>query len=56
MKIETVKVVADVTEQNQHGYVVINKADLTDVHELFTPEQTKKKVKAKEPEAPAEGK
>lgn len=35
MQCETVKVVAPVSDDNQLGYVVINKSDLTEKHELF---------------------
>lgn len=35
MQLETVKVVSPVSEDNPHGYIVINKTDLTDEHELF---------------------
>lgn len=35
MQLETVKVVSPVSEDNTHGYIVINKSDLTDEHELF---------------------
>lgn len=32
---ETVKVVTEITAANPHGYVVINKSDLTDEHQIF---------------------
>ena len=35
MQLETVKVVSEVSDDNPHGYIVINKSDLTDEHELF---------------------
>ena len=35
MQPETVKIVADVSEDNPLGYIVINKNDLTDEHKLF---------------------
>lgn len=35
MQVETVRVVSPVTEENDLGYIVINKSDLTDEHELF---------------------
>jgi hypothetical protein len=33
--IETVRIVAPVTPENPLGFVVINRSDLTDAHELF---------------------
>lgn len=35
MQLETVRVVSPVSEDNPHGYIVINKSDLTEQHELF---------------------
>jgi hypothetical protein len=35
--VETVKIKSPVSEGNPLGYVVINKCDLTDEHELFEP-------------------
>ncbi|AJG19064.1 HeH/LEM domain-containing protein [Cupriavidus basilensis] len=35
MQCETVKVVSPVSEGNPLGFIVINKSDLTDEHELF---------------------
>ena len=35
MIVETVKIVAPVSIENPHGYVVINKGDLADHHEIF---------------------
>lgn len=35
MQLETVRVVSPVSEDNPHGYIVINKSDLTDEHKLF---------------------
>lgn len=35
MEIETVKIKSQVSEGNPHGYIVINKSDLTDEHTLF---------------------
>lgn len=35
MELETVKVVSPVSEDNPTGYIVINKSDLTEQHELF---------------------
>jgi len=32
---ETVKVKSPVTEENPTGYIVINKSDMAEVHELF---------------------
>lgn len=31
----TIRVVAPVTDENPHGHIVINAADLTDEHRLF---------------------
>ncbi|WP_171516441.1 hypothetical protein [Cupriavidus necator] len=47
MQLETVKVVSEVSEDNPHGYIVINKSDLTDEHRLFVEGA---------PEKPARGK
>ena len=33
--IPTVRVVSPVSDDNPHGFIVINEADLTDEHELF---------------------
>ncbi|WP_413724656.1 hypothetical protein [Sodalis sp. RH16] len=59
MEIETIKIVADITDDNPHGYIIINKDDLTEEHEIFTAEPVeaepvKKKGKAKEPDPPPE--
>ncbi|MCA3183914.1 MAG: hypothetical protein INH12_30105 [Cupriavidus sp.] len=35
MQLETVRVVAPETEDNDQGFIVINKSDLTDEHELY---------------------
>lgn len=35
MELETVKIVSPVSSDNPHGYIVINKSDLTEDHELF---------------------
>jgi len=54
MICETVKVVSPVSDDNPHGYIVINKADLSEDHELFDP-APKKAAKAKSDEPkPAE--
>lgn len=45
MQPETVKIVADVSEDNPLGYIVINKADLTDDHKLFDEEAEVKTAK-----------
>jgi hypothetical protein len=47
MECPTVKVVSPVTEQNPHGYIVINKSDLTDEHEIFGAEPVKPTRKTK---------
>lgn len=36
MEVETVKVVSPASDGNPHGYIVINKSDLTDKHEIFS--------------------
>jgi hypothetical protein len=41
MQLETVKVVSEVSEDNPHGYIVINKSDLTDDHKLFVEAEEK---------------
>lgn len=41
MELETVKIAAEVTDENPLGYIVINKTDLTEDHVLFD-EQAKK--------------
>lgn len=43
--VETVKIVAPVVDGNPHGYVVINKSDLSDEHQLFgeQPQETPKR-------------
>lgn len=43
MKCETVKVVAD----NDQGFIIINKSDLTDEHKVYAPEKKAKKAKPK---------
>ena len=45
MQPETVKIVADVSEDNPLGYIVINKDDLTDQHKLFEEAAQPKKAK-----------
>jgi hypothetical protein len=35
MQLETVRVVSPESEDNDLGFIVINKSDLTDEHELF---------------------
>lgn len=45
MELETVKIAADVTTENPLGYIVINKTDLTEDHELF--DESAKKTKGK---------
>lgn len=50
MIVETVKVVSAVTDNNPHGYVVINKSDLTEEHTLFGEDAPKKTKKADEAE------
>lgn len=35
MELETVKVASPVSEENPLGYIVINKSDLTDEHQVF---------------------
>ena len=40
MICETVKVSAPVTDENPHGYFVINLSDLSDEHELFDESNT----------------
>lgn len=47
MQLETVKVVSPVSDDNPHGYIVINKTDLTDEHELFDEDGAKKEPAAK---------
>ena len=34
-RIETVKIVSPVSIENPHGYIVINKSDLTPAHVVF---------------------
>jgi hypothetical protein len=34
-RVETVRVVSPVSAGNPHGYIVINKSDLTEAHKLF---------------------
>lgn len=47
MHCETVKVVAPTSDDNPHGYIVINKSDLTDKHEIFDAEPVKATRKTK---------
>jgi hypothetical protein len=47
MHCETVKVVTPVSDQNPHGYIVINKSDLTDKHEIFDAKPVKATRKTK---------
>jgi hypothetical protein len=35
MHCPTVKVVSPVSDDNQHGYIVINESDLNEDHEVF---------------------
>lgn len=35
MHCPTVKVVSPVSDENPHGYIVINESDLTEEHEIF---------------------
>lgn len=45
MQCPTVRITAPVTDENPHGYIVINEADLTEEHTLFgveIPEGAKK--------------
>lgn len=35
MHCPTVKVVSPVSDENPHGYIVINESDLTEEHEVF---------------------
>jgi hypothetical protein len=35
MDCPTVRVVSPVSDENPHGYIVINQSDLTDDHEVF---------------------
>jgi len=35
MQVETVKVASPVSDDNQQGFIVINKSDMTDDHRLF---------------------
>lgn len=35
MQVETVKVVVPANDDNPQGYIVINKSDMTEEHELF---------------------
>jgi hypothetical protein len=42
---ETVRIVSPVSDDNPNGYIVINKDDLTEDHELFV-EKPAKAVKA----------
>lgn len=35
MHCPTVKVVSPVSDENPHGYIVINESDLTEDHEMF---------------------
>lgn len=50
MQLETVKIVAPVSDDNKLGYIVINKDDLTDADTLFV-EKPAKKSKQDEPAA-----
>ena len=47
MQVETVKIVSPVSEGNPHGYVVINKADLSAEHVLFDDKPVNKEKPAK---------
>lgn len=47
MEIETVKVAAPVVDGNPHGYIVINKSDLTAEHEIFVEKTGKRTAKGK---------
>jgi hypothetical protein len=38
MLLETAKIVSPVSDENPYGFIVINKSDLTDEHELFVEE------------------
>ncbi len=50
MQPETVKIVADVSEDNPLGYIVINKDDLTEEHKLFDEAVTAPKKSKKDAE------
>lgn len=41
MECETVKVVSPATDENPHGYIVINKSDLTEDHKVFVAKPVK---------------
>ena len=55
MIIETVKVIAETTDANPLGYVVINKSDFAEGHALFEEDAGKKKTKAKGADVTTEG-
>jgi hypothetical protein len=48
--VETVRVQSPVTDDNPTGFIVINKADLTDAHKLYTDPKAPKAVKAAAPD------
>jgi hypothetical protein len=54
MELETVKVVSPVSEDNPTGYIVINKSDLTEEHELFVEGEAKAATKKTAKKAAAE--
>jgi len=61
MELETVRVVSPVSDENPHGYVIINASDLTEDHVVFEdsaepapkPLKPGKAAKGTPPDAPA---
>lgn len=45
--IKTVRVASPVSDENPHGYIVINADDLTEEHTLFEAEKPARKPQAK---------
>jgi hypothetical protein len=46
MNCQTVRVVSPVSDENPHGYIVINESDLTEDHEVFAEEGEKQEAPA----------
>lgn len=53
MTVETVRIKSPVIDGNELGFVLINKEDLTDEHELFDKAEGKEAKAAVEAPAPA---
>lgn len=47
MDCPTVKVVSPISDENPHGYIVINESDLTDDHKIFSEASAKADEPAK---------